>query len=129
MDLEKLIEKVNNYFGCDITKNTRVREIVMARAAYYWIASNTTKSSLAKIGDLVGRDRASVLYSLKNFNDWLRFDDFFKADFEVFKIIVLNSYNKNVMTPESLLYKYNSMLIENGILKNEIKKLKELING
>lgn len=29
------------------------------------------------------------------------------------------------MQPKTLLYKYNNMLIENEILKNEIKKLKK----
>ena len=126
MEFEKLIKKVNRHFNCDITENSRSREIVMARAAYYWIARHTTKSSLAKIGDSVGRDHASVLYSLKNFDDWLRFDEFFKADFEAFKNIILSGYQKNKMTAESMLYKYNSLLIENDILKNEIKKLKRI---
>tara|TARA_R110001632_G_C11275384_1_gene411257 strand:+ start:322 stop:612 length:291 start_codon:yes stop_codon:yes gene_type:complete len=94
MEFEKLIKKINKHFKCDITENNRTREIVMARAAYYWIARHTTKSSLAKIGDSVGRDHASVLYSLKNFNDWLRFDEFFKADFEAFKVIILSGYKK-----------------------------------
>ena len=85
MEFKDLIKKVNKHFKCDITQDSRSREVVMARAAFYWIARHTTKSSLAKIGDSVGRDHASVLYSLKNFDDWLRFDEFFKADFEAFK--------------------------------------------
>lgn len=126
MEFKDLIKKVNKHFKCNITEDSRSREVVMARAAFYWIARHTTKSSLAKIGDSVGRDHASVLYSLKNFDDWLRFDEFFKADFEALKIIILSGYQKNKMTAESMLYKYNSLLIENDILKNEIKKLKRI---
>jgi chromosomal replication initiation ATPase DnaA len=124
MDLQKLIKKVNNHFECDITENTRQREVVMARGAYFWLSKQTTNKSLKKIGESVNRDHASVIYSLRNFNDWLRFDEFFNASFESLKINLLNEYNKNNMNAETLLYRYNCLLIENDILKNELKKLK-----
>ena len=126
MTLEYLIKRVNKHFDCDIKQDTREREIVMARGAFFWLAKHTSKKSLKKIGASVGRDHASVVYSLKNFNDWLRFDEFFKADFESLKIAVLSEFKAQKMTPESLLYKYNFLVIENDILKNEIKKFKRL---
>jgi hypothetical protein len=97
----------------------------MSRGAYFWLARYTTKNSLNKIGRSVGRDHASVLYCLRNFNDWIKFDPFFKADFESLKIQVLSQFKTKKMQPKTLLYKYNNMLIENEILKNEIKKLKK----
>ena len=97
----------------------------MSRGAYFWLARHTTKNSLNKIGSSVGRDHASVLYCLRNFNDWINFDPFFKADFESLKIQVLSQFKTKKMQPKTLLYKYNNMLIENEILKNEIKKLKK----
>jgi hypothetical protein len=126
MTLEYLIKRVNKHFDCDIKQDTREREIVMARGAFFWLAKHTSKKSLKKIGASVGRDHASVVYSLKNFSDWLRFDEFFKADFESLKIAVLSEFKAQKMTPESLLYKYNLLVIENDILKNEIKKFKRL---
>tara|TARA_R100001460_G_scaffold79415_1_gene120418 strand:- start:1152 stop:1529 length:378 start_codon:yes stop_codon:yes gene_type:complete len=125
MNLKYLINKVNKHFGCDIKKNSRKRKLVMSRGAYFWLARHTTNNSLQKIGDSVGRDHASVSYSLANFNDWLRFDEFFKADFESLKVSVLSRFKTKKMPPQTLLYKYNNMLIENEILKNEIKKLKK----
>jgi hypothetical protein len=56
----------------------------------------------------------------------VRFDEFFKADFESLKIAVLSEFKAQKMSPESLLYKYNLLVIENDILKNEIKKFKRL---
>lgn len=126
MTLEYLIKRVNKHFDCDIKQDTREREIVMARGAFFWLAKHTSKKSLKKIGASVGRDHASVVYSLKNFSDWLRFDEFFKADFESLKIAVLSEFKAQKMTPESLLYKYNLLIIENDILKNEIKKFKRI---
>ena len=124
MELKYLVEKTNKHFDCDITMDTRQREIVMARGAFFWLAKHTTNKSLKKIGAAVGRDHASVLYNLANFNDWLRFDEFFKADFEALKMIVLNQYKKNRFNAETLVYRYNCLVIENDILKTEIKKLK-----
>ncbi len=128
MDLEKLILKVNEHFGCDIKQNTRVRKTVMARACYYWLALNTNKISKTEIGKSVGRDHAGVIYSLMNLDNWLLYDHFFNERFEQLKIKVLAEFKKNKINPENLLYKYNNLVIENDILKNEIKKLKELIN-
>jgi hypothetical protein len=125
MHLDHLINKVNKHFECDIRKQTRKRSVVMSRGAYFWLARHTTKNSLNKIGSSVGRDHASVLYCLRNFNDWINFDPFFKADFESLKIQVLSQFKTKKMQPKTLLYKYNNMLIENEILKNEIKKLKK----
>ncbi len=125
MELKYLIKKVNKHFNCDITQNKRERELVMARAAYFWLARYTTKKSAKKIGSAVGRDHASVLYGLSNLDNWVRFDDFFRVDFESLKMIVLSSYETKKMTAESLLYKYNTLLIENDILKKEIKNLKK----
>lgn len=126
MKLEYLVKKVNKHFECDIKTNTRERDIVMARGAFFWLAKHVSKKSVKKIGEAVGRDHTSVVYGLKNFNDWLRFDEFFKADFESLKIAVLSEFKTEKLTPQSMLYKYNCLVIENDILKKEIKKLKRL---
>jgi hypothetical protein len=123
MTLEYLIKRVNKHFDCDIKKDTREREIVMARGAFFWLAKHTSKKSLKKIGASVGRDHASVVYSLKNFSDWLRFDEFFKADFESLKIAVLSEFKAQKMSPESLLYKYNLLVIEKRYIKKRNKKI------
>ena len=122
MELEYLIKKVNKHFNCDITQNTRERELVMARAVYFWLAKYTTKKSVKKIGAAVGRDHASVLYGLANLDNWVNWDDFFRVDFQALKMIILSSYETKKMTAESLLYKYNTLLIENDVLKKQLKK-------
>tara|TARA_Y100000385_G_C13097926_1_gene642563 strand:+ start:240 stop:617 length:378 start_codon:yes stop_codon:yes gene_type:complete len=122
MELEYLIKKVNKHFNCDITQNSRERELVMARAVYFWLAKYTSKKSMKKIGAAVGRDHASVVYSLSNLDNWIKWDDFFRVDFETLKMIVLSSYETEKITAESLLYKYNNLVIENDVLKKQLKK-------
>tara|TARA_B100001093_G_scaffold189873_1_gene182430 strand:- start:2535 stop:2912 length:378 start_codon:yes stop_codon:yes gene_type:complete len=121
MELKQIIKLVNKHFNCDIRQNKRDREIVMARAVYFWLAKNVCKISMKKIGAAVGRDHASVLYGLANLDNWVRFDDFFRIDFETIKMIVLSNYESEKMTAETLLYKYNTLLIENDILKKQLK--------
>jgi len=122
MELEYLIKKVNKHFNCDITQNSRERELVMARAVYFWLAKYTSKKSMKKIGAAVGRDHASVVYSLSNLDNWIKWDDFFRVDFETLKMIILSSYETEKITAESLLYKYNNLVIENDVLKKQLKK-------
>jgi|TARA_R100000149_G_C5873323_1_gene137102 hypothetical protein len=121
MELKQIIKLVNKHFKCDIRQNKRDRELVMARAVYFWLAKNVCKISMKKIGAAVGRDHASVLYGLANLDNWIRFDDFFRVDFETIKMIVLSNYESEKMTAETLLYKYNTLLIENDILKKQLK--------
>tara|TARA_R110002020_G_scaffold474408_1_gene705662 strand:+ start:52 stop:429 length:378 start_codon:yes stop_codon:yes gene_type:complete len=121
MELKQIIKLVNKHFNCDIRQNKRDRELVMARAVYFWLAKNVCKISMKKIGAAVGRDHASVLYGLANLDNWVRFDDFFRIDFETIKMIVLSNYESEKMTAETLLYKYNTLLIENDILKKQLK--------
>ena len=85
------------------------------------------KISLSKIGAAVGRNHASVLHTLKNIDFWLKYDDIFNSQFESLKAIVLNDFKRPELTAETMLYKYNSMIIENDMLKKEIKKLKKCI--
>jgi len=124
MELKQIIKLVNKHFKCDIRQNKRDREIVMARAVYFWLAKNVCKISMKKIGAAVGRDHASVLYGLANLDNWIRFDDFFRVDFETLKMIVFSNYESEKMTAETLLYKYNTLLIENDILKKQLKNKK-----
>jgi len=124
-ELNELIVKVDKHFNCDISQNTRQREIVMARGAFFWLARNTTFYSLAKIGKSVKRDHSSVVYALKHFQSWIDQDVVFKSNFESLKKNILSGFEEKFMTNDELLYQYNSLKIENDILKKELIKLKK----
>jgi len=66
-ELNNLIKLVSEHSGLDITKKTRKREYVEARAVYYKLA-RAESYSLTDIGKSVGVDHATVIHSLNNFH-------------------------------------------------------------
>jgi len=66
MTVKKLADLVSEETGVDIRTQSRKSMYVVARAIYYDIAYNhELLGSLSHIGKEVGRDHASVLYSLR----------------------------------------------------------------
>lgn len=126
MDLNYIIQVVNNHFEIDIRENKRDRYIVMCRAVYFYFAKKTTNFSLERIGKKVNRDHASVLHSLKNFENWLSYDKEFYIEFKKVEKIL---YNKKTITEykdERLNYKYKLLQVAKQYLINEINKIKQI---
>lgn len=129
MELEQIIELVNKHFDVDITTENRKRKTVMARGAYYWIASKKTNKSFTKIGKKVNRCHATVLHSNKNFHHWLSFDKDFNEEFEVFKKMIFKNITIEDLILKKLEYKHKMIKIAKELLLTEIKRLKEKQNG
>jgi len=67
-EVAKILSEVSSKSGIpveDLKRKTRKREIVDMRYVYYRRAKEMTKASLYKIGDLVGKDHASVIHGIK----------------------------------------------------------------
>lgn len=80
---QKLIkETVEQYFNLDITKDTRVREYIDARAIYFKLAKENTHDTLASIGRSMGRDHATVLHFNRKIEHWLKVDKALKHHYE-----------------------------------------------
>jgi len=125
MVLNNLINRVNKHFEVDITQNSRSREIVMARAAFYWLAKNKTKYTTTRIGSIVNRDHSSVIYSMNNFENWLNCDLNFKNEFEKLRKIVFNELSVEDLTKKKMLIKYKFLKIAKNLLIVEVNKLKK----
>lgn len=123
MVLEKLLKRVNNHFDIDITQNSRKRELVMARAAFFWLARKKTRYSLNRIGLMVKRDHSTVLYSMNNFENWLNCDSNFKNEFEKLRKIVFNELSVDDLMQKKLIIKYKFLKIAKELLIAEVKKL------
>ena len=123
MVLDKLLKKVNNHFNIDITQNSRKRELVMARAAFFWLARKKTRYSLNRIGLMVKRDHSTVLYSMNNFENWLNCDSNFKNEFEKLRKIVFNELSVDDLMQKKLIIKYKFLKIAKELLIAEVKKL------
>tara|TARA_R110000822_G_scaffold5786_7_gene24743 strand:+ start:408 stop:791 length:384 start_codon:yes stop_codon:yes gene_type:complete len=123
MILDKLLKRVNNHFDIDITQNSRKRELVMARAAFFWLARKKTRYSLNRIGLMVKRDHSTVLYSMNNFENWLNCDSNFKNEFEKLRKIVFNELSVDDLMQKKLIIKYKFLKIAKELLIVEVKKL------
>lgn len=70
--LKKVIKEIT---GVDINEVSRKREIIEARAVYYKILKQIDKKkSLKSIGASVGKDHATVLHSLNNYDMFEQFN-------------------------------------------------------
>lgn len=125
MDLKYIIQVVNNHFEIDITENRRDRYMVMCRGVYFHFAKKTTNFSLARIGEKVNRDHSSVLYSLKNFENWISYDKEFENEFKKVEKILTNKKTVKEFRDERLNYKYKMLQIAKELLINEITKIKK----
>ena len=91
---------VENELKINISRNTRKREYVYARAIFFKLCKEFSHQTLSKIGEFVGRDHASVIHGLYVFDVIVLHND-----------SILNSYtkirNKIFEETEDDLRKYN----------------------
>ena len=125
LQLKKVIQEIT---GVDINEVSRKREIIEARAVYYKILKQIDKKkSLKSIGASVGKDHATVLHSLKNYDMFEQFNPTLK----LFKKQILQRLN--YIKPEDILDVSKDELIQSlqiDIMKlnDEIANLQETIN-
>ena len=94
LQLKKAIQEIT---GVDINEVTRKRETIEARAIYYKVLKQIDKKkSLKSIGASVGKDHATVLHSLKNYDMFEKFNPTLK----LFRKQILQRLN---YTPEEQL--------------------------
>jgi transcriptional regulator with AAA-type ATPase domain len=146
MKLQDIKNFVDSEFDIDISKNTRKREYVEARALYYKLAKEYTKLSLERIGGKLNRDHATVIHALNNvwehaittnedvYDSYYKFKDM---------MVELNSEDKNEETLNQRLDKakreiasmkaiglgnYQALKDELEAFKKENKRFNDLIS-
>ena len=124
--LKKVIKEIT---GVDINEVSRKREIIEARAIYYKILKQIDKKkSLKSIGASVGKDHATVLHSLKNYDMFEQFNPTLK----LFRKQILKRLNYASsepgldMTKDELI---NSLQLDIMKLTDEIENLQETITN
>ena len=124
LQLKKVIKEIT---GVDINEVSRKREIIEARAVYYKILKQIDKKkSLQSIANTVGKNHATVLHSLNNYDMFEQFNPTLK----LFRKQILQRLN--YVTQEQVLDMSKEELIDNlqiDIIKlnDEIEKLQETI--
>ena len=124
LQLKKAIQEIT---GVDINEVTRKRETIEARAIYYKVLKQIDKKkSLKSIGASVGKDHATVLHSLKNYDMFEQFNPTLK----LFRKQIMQRLNYATpdildMTKDELI---QSLQIDIIKLTDEIANLQETIN-
>ena len=125
LQLKKAIQEIT---GVDINEVSRKREIIEARAVYYKILKQIDKKkSLKSIGASVGKDHATVLHSLNNYDMFEQFNPTLK----LFRKQILQRLN--YIKPEDILdiskdEYIQSLQLDIMKLTDEIANLQETIN-
>ena len=122
MNKETIKEIVESYFELSISRNTRKRQYVEARAIYYKLCREFTQLSLEQIGKSVKRDHASVLHGVKSINTWVQVDKRMKNSMHILKNKIINyqiETDKTTELNESIVLKYLE-------LKEQVKELEEI---
>ena len=125
LQLKKAIQEIT---GVDINEVTRKRETIEARAIYYKVLKQIDKKkSLKSIGASVGKDHATVLHSLKNYDMFEQFNPTLK----LFRKQIMQRLNYATpdildMTKDELI---QSLQIDVMKLNEEIANLQETITN
>ena len=123
MNKETIKEIVESYFEISISRNTRKRQYVEARAIYFKLCRIFTQLSLEQIGKSVNRDHASVLHGVRSINTWEEVDKRMNNNMRILKNKIINyqvEKDKTVELNESIVLKYIQ-------LKEQVKWQEEMI--
>jgi hypothetical protein len=126
LELKKAIQEIT---GVDINEVTRKRETIEARAIYYKVLKQIDKNKTLKaIGASVGKDHATVLHSLKNYDMFEQFNPTLK----LFKKQILQRLNYKPIeyfgniSNEQEIERLNVYIFN---MEQEIESLKETITN
>lgn len=126
--MEEVKKIVNRHFNLDINNNTRKERYVFARACYYKACRDYLGLPLHKISGSLNKNHATVLWSLKNLPDLLKYNKQLQREYELIMTkLKFFCYHNETLTARKLVLKYNKLLFDNDILRGEIHELNELI--
>ena len=128
-------ELIKTTTGVDINKVSRKRETVEARAMYYKILKQIDKKkTLQSIADSVGKNHATVLHSLNNYDTFEQFNPTLKLfrkeilarlNYKSFESIADTSKDEKITALQIEAIKQSEEIIE---LKEKITKLQDTRN-
>ena len=91
------IKKIVMDTGVNILSSSRDHEVVINRWLYYTLAKEYTQYSLREIGEIVGRNHATVIYGLKQFENERQWDKDLQTKYERLSIICMKKMRCNTM--------------------------------
>lgn len=126
---------VEQYYGIDIGKVTRVREYVEARSMFFKLLRDNTRLTFRDIGESVGKDHASVVHCIKQLEYDMEFDSGLHSKYSKITAIYNESLEEDMEGTQSLVeitISYNRLKESYKLLSKNyqmlMKRHKEIID-
>ena len=130
---EKIKNLVQQVYKIDITRNRRTINYVQARAIYYKLCLDHSPMNLSAIAKSIGKNHATILHSLRQFDIYLRFIPKFKENYNFIKGAFLEGqmfpHRDKRMTMDELIIKYNELIVEVDALRGQLEESKKCSCG
>jgi len=115
IDFKCLIKIIRKHCKANPMEETRLREVVEARAIGYKVMQKTHNMSKSEIGRLFKKDHATVIHGLKTFKHLYETEPFFKFNYNM----ILAEYQETIGEVDS---EFESLYVENNMLKKKIEE-------
>lgn len=119
-DFDILRDITQEVCKADPMKDNRSREVVYARMIMYKVLHSFHKHTYTRIGRMFGKNHATVLHSINQFDNMVRNDDWLNNRFHC----VLSEYTKEISLQNEAIA---DVYLKNKILESKLKAQKRII--
>lgn len=118
--INSIKDSVSKLFDVDLSSSKRDTKHFRARSVFYKMCYNLCyKPTLQAIGDSVNKNHATVIHSIKTFENNLKFDPIMRDMYDTIKKLHKYYEGEDVAIPE--------LLKSNELLRNKLAELEESI--
>lgn len=118
--INSIKDSVSKLFNVDLSSSKRDTKHFRARSVFYKMCYNLCyKPTLQAIGDSVNKNHATVIHSIKTFENNLKFDPIMRDMYDTIKKLHKYYEGEDVAIPE--------LLKSNELLRNKLAELEESI--
>ena len=119
-DFDILRDITQEVCKADPMKETRQREVVYARMIMYKILKSFHKHTATAIGRMFGKNHATILHSINQFDNIVSYDDWLSNRFHC----VMSEYTKEISLQNEIIADDH---LRNKMLESEVKAQKIII--
>ncbi len=119
-DFDILRDITQEVCKADPMKETRQREVVYARMIMYKILKSFHKHTATAIGRMFGKNHATILHSINQFDNIVSYDDWLSNRFHC----VMSEYTKEISLQNEIIADVH---LRNKMLESEVKAQKIII--
>lgn len=122
-NINKLIEIIDFEYDVNIFNKDRTQECVEARAIFAKIMYSYHHMGYTKIGRILKKNRATIYHYIKNFDNWIKYDDRLRNKY----LNILSVYSRGMEIGD--LEETRKIWYENIVLSAKNEKLEERLSS